>query len=34
VPGRFIAPAAFAQMMYDDAVRGNGNGAEVVIERR
>jgi alpha-2-macroglobulin len=34
VPGRFIAPAASAQMMYSDAVRGNGNGAEIVIERR
>jgi alpha-2-macroglobulin len=34
VPGRFIQPAASAQMMYNGATRGNGNGAEVVIERR
>ncbi|HUH83076.1 MAG TPA: alpha-2-macroglobulin family protein [Stellaceae bacterium] len=34
VPGRFIQPAASAEMMYQEAVRGNGNGAEVVIERK
>ena len=34
VPGRFIQPAASAEMMYNGTVRGNGNGAEVVIERR
>jgi uncharacterized protein YfaS (alpha-2-macroglobulin family) len=34
VPGRFIQPAASAEMMYQQAVRGTGNGAEVVIERR
>ncbi len=34
VPGRFIQPAASAEMMYQGSVRGNGNGAEVVIERR
>jgi uncharacterized protein YfaS (alpha-2-macroglobulin family) len=32
-PGRFIQPAAYAQMMYDDAVGGNGAGALVTIER-
>ena len=31
VPGRFIQPAAEAQMMYDGAVRGSGNGAWIVI---
>jgi uncharacterized protein YfaS (alpha-2-macroglobulin family) len=34
VPGRFIQPAASAEMMYSGAIRGNGNGAEIVIERR
>jgi uncharacterized protein YfaS (alpha-2-macroglobulin family) len=31
VPGRFIQPSASAEMMYDGAVRGNGNGARVEI---
>ncbi len=31
-PGRFIQPAAKAQLMYDDAVAGNGAGAIVSIE--
>ncbi len=31
VDGRFIQPAAVAEMMYDGTVRGNGNGALVVI---
>lgn len=31
VPGEFIQPAAFAEKMYDQAVRGNGFGAKVVI---
>ncbi|MCP4104125.1 MAG: alpha-2-macroglobulin [Desulfobacteraceae bacterium] len=31
IPGSFIQPAAYAEMMYDQAVNGNGNGAEVVI---
>lgn len=32
--GRFVLPPAGAEMMYDGRVSGNGNGAEVVIERR
>lgn len=31
VPGRFVQPPALAEMMYDAAVRGNGNGAIVEI---
>lgn len=33
-PGRFVQPAAFAEMMYDGAVRGNGSGARVVVSPR
>lgn len=33
VPGHFIQPAAYAQMMYDDAVNANGAGALVTIDR-
>jgi uncharacterized protein YfaS (alpha-2-macroglobulin family) len=33
VPGSFIQPAAYAQMMYDDAVNANGAGALVTIDR-
>ncbi|HEV2678787.1 MAG TPA: alpha-2-macroglobulin family protein [Aliidongia sp.] len=33
VPGRFIQPAAHAEMMYEEAVRGNGAGALVTITR-
>jgi hypothetical protein len=29
-----VLPPAGAEMMYDGRVSGNGNGAEVVIERR
>jgi uncharacterized protein YfaS (alpha-2-macroglobulin family) len=32
VPGRFIQPAAAAELMYDGTVRGNGNGAMMEIE--
>ena len=32
-PGRFIQPAAYAQMMYDDAVNANGAGAIVAVDR-
>ena len=31
VPGRFIQPAASAEMMYDGAVRGNSFGARIEI---
>ena len=31
VPGTFTQPAAYAQMMYNDAVTGNGAGATVTI---
>ena len=34
VPGRFIQPAASAEMMYDGAVRGNSNGAMIAIAAR
>ena len=33
VPGKFIQPAAYAQLMYDDGVNANGAGALVTIER-
>jgi len=33
VPGRFIQPPAWAEMMYDGAVRGHGNGSQVVIAK-
>jgi uncharacterized protein YfaS (alpha-2-macroglobulin family) len=32
-PGKFIQPAAYAQLMYDDGVNANGAGALVTIER-
>lgn len=32
VPGTFIQPAAFSEMMYDLAVSGNANGARIVIK--
>jgi uncharacterized protein YfaS (alpha-2-macroglobulin family) len=31
IPGRFIQPAALAEMMYDESVRGHGNGARIEI---
>lgn len=34
IAGRFQQPPAMAEMMYDGAVRGNGNGALVVITSR
>lgn len=34
VAGTYIQPPAVAEMMYDGAVRGAGNGATVVIEAR
>ena len=33
IPGRYTEPAAYAQMMYRDAVYGNSNGARIVIRR-
>lgn len=32
-PGSFVRPAPFAELMYDESVRGNGNGALFRIER-
>ncbi|MCP4690075.1 MAG: alpha-2-macroglobulin, partial [Desulfobacterales bacterium] len=32
IPGRFIQPPARAEMMYDLAVNGNGNGARVEVK--
>ena len=34
VPGTFVQPAAKAEMMYDGAVRGNSNGARIVVQRK
>jgi uncharacterized protein YfaS (alpha-2-macroglobulin family) len=31
--GRFIQPAAFAELMYEGAVRGNSNGSLIVVKR-
>jgi len=33
VPGKYIQPAAKAEMMYDGSVRGNSAGARVIIEK-
>jgi uncharacterized protein YfaS (alpha-2-macroglobulin family) len=33
-PGSYIQPAAFAEMMYDGSVRGNGNGARIEIQQQ
>jgi uncharacterized protein YfaS (alpha-2-macroglobulin family) len=33
VPGKFIQPAAYATMMYDEAVNGSGAGALVTVTR-
>jgi len=33
-PGRFIQPPPFAEMMYDQSISGNGNGAVVIVERK
>jgi uncharacterized protein YfaS (alpha-2-macroglobulin family) len=34
IPGSFIQPPAQAEMMYDGVVRGQSNGARLVIERK
>jgi alpha-2-macroglobulin len=34
IPGTFVQPPAKAEMMYDGAVRGNSNGARIVVERK
>jgi hypothetical protein len=31
IPGQFIQPAAYGELMYDGSVNGNSNGARVVI---
>jgi uncharacterized protein YfaS (alpha-2-macroglobulin family) len=33
VPGSFIQPSALAEMMYDESVRGTGNGARIEITK-
>lgn len=33
IPGRFVQPSAYAEMMYNEANRGRSNGARVIIER-
>ena len=33
IEGRFIQPAAYAELMYEEAVNGNSAGARVVIEK-
>jgi len=33
IPGSYIQPAAYAEMMYDEAVNGNSYGARIVIEK-
>ena len=33
VPGRYIQPAAKAEMMYDGSVRGNSAGSRVIVEK-
>ncbi len=33
IPGSYIQPAAYAEMMYDEAVNGNSNGARIIIEK-
>ncbi|MFB4203400.1 alpha-2-macroglobulin [Arhodomonas sp. KWT2] len=33
VPGQFVQPAAYAEMMYQEEVRGHGNGALIRIRR-
>lgn len=32
IPGTFIQPAAYAEMMYDGTVNGNSSGAKIVVE--
>jgi len=34
IPGSFIQPAAYAQMMYQDAVNGNSSGARIEIKAK
>lgn len=33
IPGQFVQPAAYAEMMYQEEVRGHGNGALIRITR-
>lgn len=33
IPGSYIQPAAYAEMMYDEAVNGNSNGARIIIKK-
>ncbi len=31
IPGEFTQPAAYAEMMYQEAINGNGNGARIIV---
>ncbi len=34
IPGSYIQPAAFAEMMYDQAINGQSNGARIVVRKQ
>jgi len=34
IPGSYIQPAAYAEMMYDEAVNGNSYGARIVVTKK
>ncbi|MCP4334888.1 MAG: alpha-2-macroglobulin [Gammaproteobacteria bacterium] len=34
IPGSYIQPAAYAEMMYDQAVNGHSNGARIVVSKK
>ena len=33
IPGSYIQPAAYAEMMYDQAVNGRSNGARILVSK-
>lgn len=34
IPGSYIQPAAYAEMMYDQTVNGHSNGARIVVDKQ
>ncbi|MCP4471399.1 MAG: alpha-2-macroglobulin, partial [Gammaproteobacteria bacterium] len=34
IPGSYIQPAAYAELMYDQAVNGHGNGTRIVVSKK
>ncbi len=34
IPGSYIQPAAYAEMMYDEVVNGHSYGARIVVTKK